>query len=377
MSKRENPDIASTLTKALDAFSKSADKLSGAYRDLLGPQSGVEPSIHDLLLGALESMPAGVVVTDTEGRIVLFNSTAESLTGLYKDDIIGKLYRNVFGADQPLLECSRSHSLSDIHVCTTPIVSIDGSIIGSVGFITAPERTPNLNTTTPNLAPVLAAIEDIIASIAHRMRSPLNAIQIFAELLKHDLDEDKKEMIEDILVGVNSLDAVLSNLLSFARSVKPDFQKVNILDALDESLLFAEPAIKQRGISLLKDGSHNELYSYGDLEQLKQVFFNLILNAIQAMLGGGELRITCSYVQDGKYADVKIQDNGCGIPGEHIDRVFTPFFTTKEGATGLGLCIVYRIIQAHHGAIQINSEPGHGTTVSIQLPVWLDMRHQT
>jgi signal transduction histidine kinase len=377
MSKRENPDIASTLAQALDAFNKSADKLSRAYRELLGPQSDIKPSKHTLLLGALESMPAGVVVTDREGRIVLLNSAAKNLTGLCKDDIIGKFYRDVVGADHSLLERSRSHSLSDIHVCTTPIVSIDGSIIGSVGFITAPERTPNLNTTTPNLAPVLAAIEDIIANIAHRMRSPLNAIQIFAELLKPDLDEDKKEMIEDILVGVNSLDAVLSNLLSFARFVKPDFQKVNILDALDESLLFAEPAIKQRGISLLKDGSHNELYCYGDLEQLKQVFFNLILNAIQAMPGGGELRITCSYVQDGKYADVKIQDNGCGIPGEHIDRVFTPFFTTKEGATGLGLCIVYRIIQAHNGAIQIDSEPGHGTTVSIQLPVWLDMRHQT
>jgi len=377
MSKHENPDIASTLTKVLDAFSKSADKLSGAYRDLLEPQSHIKPSMHTLLLGALESMPAGVVVTDREGRIVLFNTAAEELTGLSREDIMGSFYRDIFGTDHSLLEVpehSKSYSLSDIHIHTTPIGSGGvspplESIIGSVGFITAPERTPNLNTTTPNLAPMLAAIEDIIANIAHRMRSPLNAIQIFAEMLKQDLDEGKKEMVEDILVGVNSLDAVLSNLLSFARPVKPNFQKTNILDALEESLLFAEPAIKQRGISLLKDCSHNELCYYGDLEQLKQVFFNLILNAIQAMPRGGELLITCSYAQDGKYADVRIQDNGCGIPDEHIDRIFTPFFTTKEGATGLGLCIVYRIIQAHHGAIQINSESGRGTTVSIQLPV--------
>jgi signal transduction histidine kinase len=368
MSKHENPDIASTLAKALDAFSKSADKLSGAYTDLLGPQSDIKPSIHTLLLGALECMPAGVVVTDREGRIVLFNTAAEELTGLSREDIMGRFYKDIFSTDHSLLE------RKDIHTCATP-TSSGGvsppleSIIGSVGFITAPERTPDLNATTSNLAPVLAAIEDIIANIAHRMRSPLNAIQIFAELLMEDLDESKKEMVEDILVGVNSLDAVLSNLLSFARPVKPNFQEANILDALDESLLFAEPAIKQRGISLLKDCSHNELCCYGDLEQLKQVFFNLILNAIQAMPRGGELRIICSYAQDGKYADVRIQDNGCGITDENIDRVFTPFFTTKEEATGLGLCIVYRIIQAHHGVIQINSESGRGTAVSIQLPV--------
>lgn len=376
MPNSENPDVASMLAQALDAFNKSAGKLSRIYRDILGPQPHIKPSIHTLLLGALESMPAGVVVTDREGRIVLFNSTAENLTGLCRDDIIGKLYRDTFGEDHPLLD------RTDIHVCMTPIGSggvsppLEG-IIGSVGFITAPERTPDLNATTLNLAPVLAAIEDIIANIAHRMRSPLNAIQLFAELLKQDLDEGKKEMVEDILVGVHSLDAVLSNLLSFAQPMKPDFQKTNILDALDESLLFAEPAIKQRGISLTKECSQNELYCDGDLEQLKQVFFNLILNAIQAMPGGGELRITCSYAQDGKYADVKIKDNGCGILSEHMDRVFTPFFTTKEGATGLGLCIVYRIIQAHNGAIQIDSEPGHGTTVSIQLLVWLDMRLET
>ncbi len=376
MSERENPDIASMLNQALDAFSKSADKLSKAYRDILGPQSHIKPSIHTLLLGALESMPAGVVVTDHEGRIVLFNWAAENLTGISRDDIIGKFYRGTFSADHHLPD------RTDIHVCMTPIGSGGvspplESIIGGVGLIEAPERTPKLNATAPNLALVLAAIEDIIANIAHRMRSPLNAIQLFAELLKQDLDEGKKETVEDILVGVNSLDAVLSNLLSFARSAKPDLQKINILHALDESLLFAEPAIRQRDISLTKECSQDELYCYGDLEQLKQVFFNLILNAIQAMPGGGELCITCSYAQDGKYAHVTIQDNGCGIPDEHIDRIFTPFFTTKEGATGLGLCIVYRIIQAHNGAIQINSEPRHGTTVSIQLPVWVDLRHQT
>ncbi len=153
------------------------------------------------------------------------------------------------------------------------------------------------------------------------------------------------------------------------------FQKVDIVAVLDESLLFAEPAINQQAISLIKEYSHNEIYCHGDLEQLRQVCFNLVLNAIQAMPEGGELRITASGSNEAdaqKYVNISIEDNGCGIADEIIDRVFIPFFTTKEGGTGLGLCVVYRVIQAHKGAIQISSDCKHGTTVSIQLPTEQD-----
>ena len=95
-----------------------------------------------------------------------------------------------------------------------------------------------------SLAPVFTAIVDIIISIAHRIRSPLSAIQLFAELLKQDLDDDKQRIIDEILVGVHSLDAVISNLLSFAQPVKPKFREINLADILGESLIFAAPAIK-------------------------------------------------------------------------------------------------------------------------------------
>ena len=218
---------------------------------------------------------------------------------------------------------------------------------------------------------MLTAIGDIIINIAQQMRSPLSAIQLFAELLRQDLEADSQETVDDILVSVHSLDAVLSNLLSFSQPAKPNLQKVDIVAVLDESLLFAEPVINQQAISLIKGYSHNEIYCHGDLEQLRQVCFNLVLNAIQAMPTGGELRINASYAYEdnaGRYVCIDIEDNGCGIDHEAIDRVFIPFFTTKEGGAGLGLCVVYRVIQAHQGTIQISSNYGHGTIVSMQLP---------
>ena len=238
----------------------------------------------------------------------------------------------------------------------------------------------------PSIEPILTAIGDVIIYVADKMRSPLSAIQLFAEVLKQDLSESKEvetqhalSVLDDILLGVHSLNAVLSNLLSFAQPVSPHYQEVDLVAVLDESLLFAASAMEQQNISLVKKYSHGRLYCNGDVEQLKQVCFNLILNAIQAMPQGGDLCVRAWYSGDGdnppypwkntESINVEIEDSGCGIPDESMDRIFTPFFTTKEGGAGLGLCIVYRVVQAHQGSTQIRSICGHGTTVSIQLPV--------
>ena len=140
----------------------------------------------------------------------------------------------------------------------------------------------------------------------------------------------------------------------------------DIIAILEESLLFAKHAMKQQNISLAKEYSHSELYCSGDLEQLKQVCYNLILNAIQAMPEGGKLQIKASH--NNGYINVEIADSGSGIHDRIMEKIFIPFFTTIEGGTGLGLCIVYRVMQAHNGSIQINSNFGDGTTATIQLP---------
>ena len=354
-----------------------------------------------LLVGALECIPSGVVVVDEEGKAIVFNEAARQLTGLDKRDVVGRPCGNTLEWGQLLLAAletampghCRKRLLSGsegVEIFTAPVRDDNGSIIGAVATIhggTAPHldaggekqedggaqqralgQTAGLRAPAADLRPIFTALDDVIMNVAHRMRSPLSAIQLFVELLKQDLAEDKQQVVDDILVGVHSLDAVLSNLLSLSQPVNPHFEEVDLVGVLDEALAFARPAVKQQGISLAKEYSRSRLCCCGDLEQLKQVCFNLILNAIQAMPEGGQLCINASHSDCMKHAVVEVGDTGCGIQDEHMDRIFTPFFTTKEGGIGLGLCIVYRVIQAHQGSISINSIWGHGTTVSIQLP---------
>ena len=382
MSEHDTKDMDPTLADAFAAFNKSADKLSSLYGRLAARAPGQEfqfPSsgahAQTLLLGALECVPGGIIVVDHECRAVASNTAVQELTGMSGDQIVNSTDIFAETIANATSRCSRTPSLLNIAVetRTTPIADGYGSIIGAVGVLRHKDTSlPSTTSPERSLTPILVAIGDVILTIAHKMRSPLSAIQLFAELLKQDLDRDKQEIVDEILVGVHSLDAVLSNLLSFAQPVKPNLTEVNLAEILDESLVFALPAIKQQAISLVKTYSHDDLHCCGDLEQLSQVCFNLILNAIQAMPEGGELRISALNIREAdarKHINIEIQDNGCGIADEAIDRVFTPFFTTKEGGTGLGLCVVYKVVQAHQGAVQISSNYGRGTIVSIQLPI--------
>ncbi len=352
----ENSAI-SKLMQAFEAFNKSADKLSIAYKQLIN-----EPLINEYnvssesLTGILQNSSNGVIIIDREGKIILFNQSAGDIIGISAKSALGSLFSDIFTTCNTSrnYEINSADSKDNVYIETTENNTNEDS-----------EHNNYEQYTTKTLE----MLSDIILNIAHLMRSPLSAIQIFAELLKQDLDNDKQSMIDDILASVYSLDAVLCNLLSFAQPISLCLQQVNIIDILEDSLSFSKLAINHHGILLEKQYVHDRLICYGDIEHLKQVFLNLILNAIQAMPYGGLLSVRADYNYDYKYINIEIIDNGCGISREHKERIFTPFFTTKEGGTGLGLSVVYKIIQAHHGKIQINSIYGKGTTVSIKLPV--------
>lgn len=345
-------DAISKLMQAFEAFNKSADKLSIAYKQLINEQTINECNISsEFLAKILQNSTDGIIVLSNEGRIKLFNESACNIIGVSAKDVLGAIFGSVF--------------VTQINTKKRE----DKSTQITRNNIFNEKKNSEYNAYEKCTAKMLEVLGDIMLNIAHLMRSPLSAIQIFAELLKQDLDNDKQSMIDDILASVYSLDAVLCNLLSFAQPINPDKQQVDIIDILEDSLSFAMPAINHHGILLERQYSQSKLNCCADTEQLKQVFLNLILNAIQAMPNGGLLHISIDYSPNYKYINIEITDSGVGIPKEFMERIFTPFFTTKEGGTGLGLSVVYKIIQAHYGRIQINSIYGKGTTVSIKLPV--------
>lgn len=215
----------------------------------------------------------------------------------------------------------------------------------------------------------LSALGELSAGMAHEIRNPLGSIQGAAEILKDDYGPDapQQEFIEILLKETDRLNKIVQEFLGFARPKPPELREEDINELLESVLaLTAQPA-RKAGISVEKRLDPAIGKGNLDADLLKQAFLNLVLNSIQAMPEGGILTVE-SARRDGRI-EVKIVDTGMGISAENRKKLFSPFFTTKKDGTGLGLAITYRIIQNHHGTIDVESETGKGSTFTITIPV--------
>jgi len=224
-------------------------------------------------------------------------------------------------------------------------------------------------------ASAMAALGEMSATVAHEIRNPLGAMGIWAGLLERDLDpqDPRRKTLGKITDGLAKLNKIVTNLLVYTRPIATDFRKVRLCALLEEIVDFTEIEIIRlgRNISVEKDfSSSEELYVMADPEKINQATINLCLNAVQAMEDGGVLRVSIEKGagDDEKYVVFTIADTGSGIDREHLEKIFAPFFTTKEDGTGLGLAIVKKILEFHGGRIDIKSELGAGTQVSCYLP---------
>lgn len=218
----------------------------------------------------------------------------------------------------------------------------------------------------------LAAIGEMAAGIAHELKGPLVSIGGFAGRLARKLPQDTNEWAHaDLIVReVLRLEGILSEILLFSKKTTICYHKCSIVDVVKESLAVVNPPLEEKKITVTTKFPRHKLLLLGDCQQLKQVFINIILNALDAMGEGGKLAIQVGTTDlDGKEAvSVKIADTGGGIPLEQLHSIFTPFFTTKEGGTGLGLPIANRIIVNHGGKIHIANHPGLGVEFRVILP---------
>jgi signal transduction histidine kinase len=211
----------------------------------------------------------------------------------------------------------------------------------------------------------LIAMGEMAASIVHEIRSPLCSIELYSSMLSNDLKGSKhSDMANGISTGIKSLNNILTNMLFFAKPQKPSMQDINVNDALEESLKILAPLIDVRGITLVKDNS--DVIISGDTELLKQVMMNILLNAVQAMPQGGELKV---YKEEGEnYIAFAVCDQGRGIDIDNIERIFDPFFSTKDKGTGLGLTIAHKIMQSHNGFIKAERNRDRGSTFRLYFP---------
>jgi len=221
----------------------------------------------------------------------------------------------------------------------------------------------------------LAAMGEMAARVAHEIRNPLGSMAIFANLLERELasEPEKQRLANHISTGIKSLDNLLSNMLLFASSPEAKLKSVDIRKIVEDSLLLAKGHDRSNVSVKAEFCGQTSIMADGVL--LKQLFLNLIINAIDAMDEGGSLKIRTKVVDDRqRYMEIKVSDSGRGIKKEHIDRVFDPFFSTKDRGTGLGLAIVSTVVNAHSGFIDVNSVAGEGTTFTIGFPLLREYR---
>lgn len=216
----------------------------------------------------------------------------------------------------------------------------------------------------------LSALGELSAGIAHEIRNPLASIKGTAEILQEDFPpHDKKyEFLQILIKEVERLNKVVENFLSFARPQAPDLGPCEVNTILKNVLDLVKHPAHKAGVSISTsfDGQGADLIA--DAEQLKQAFLNIILNALQAMPQGGELKITT--VHETPWVKIYFQDRGPGIPPQDLDKIFNPFYTTKGEGTGLGLAITHRIIaENHRGQIEVASKKGKGTCFMVSLPL--------
>lgn len=215
----------------------------------------------------------------------------------------------------------------------------------------------------------LSALGKLSAGIAHEVRNPLASIKGTAEILSDKFKPGDKEyeFVEILIKEVNRLDSVVVGFLDFAKPKPPELKSSKINDIILSVLKLTEHQIAKSGINL-KTRLEDSLPPLSvDPEQLKQVFLNLIINAVQAMPDGGDLEVR-SYRNSSEIV-CTFSDTGIGISKERQNDLFTPFYTSKKNGTGLGLAIVYRILEGHKGGIKFTTEEHKGTCFTISLPI--------
>lgn len=223
----------------------------------------------------------------------------------------------------------------------------------------------------------LKILGELTAGIIHEIRNPLASISTNVQYIRGNVEPGYEywEEIQDISKDLAEIVGIIQKMLNFAKAGPSRSVDTDINFLIDEVLKFLKIRLRKQEISIQKNYASDLPLIPIDQEQIKQVFFNIILNACQAMTKGGQITITTRMGRTDllppavNYVEVGISDNGSGIPTENLPRIFNPFFTTNPGGTGLGLAIAQRIIQTYKGTIEVKSTPGKGTKFTIKLPV--------
>jgi len=356
--------------------------------------------LHRMKLGTdviLQNIGSGITSIDSEGKVIHFNRAASNISGLdsalvekrYFEDVLGPGMSTVAqllrrGLDEGLTVSRGEVEIASVDgrkiplgINTSLIVAESGNRAGVIALyqdLTEVKRVEE----KAKRQETLAALGQFSAGIAHEIRNCLSPIMGSVELLDKELslDGDSKKLMNLISKETERLDVFLNELLFYARAKAPEERVVNLQQLINETIeIVRRHPAHSPGKTVTCRFDAKELYAKMDAEQMKRVFVNLAVNALEAIEGHGQLTIG-THVEEGRmngygqsctFVVVEFEDNGVGIQAEDLERVLEPFYSTKGSGTGLGLSIAQRVVERHNGRLSIESQPGKGTKVRVHV----------
>lgn len=370
---------AQLLREAFDSFSEISHSLEKAYEGLQGRVTSLSHELEETnryLESLLESLPSGVIVRSSQDRITRMNHEARGMLGLIRLPLPATTEEVASAsiAKEALLRAFSETPPSEMELSVpaeprSHIVTCSWSAMPNGDRILLLQDITRLRELEGRVrrSERLAAMGEMALEVAHEIRNPLTGLGLFASLLAEgDLNgEDRRRYADNIQIGIRSLDTIVTNMLSYARSPEPRKQPLVLSELLRELSAFIEPLARGRSIAIdlrLEDRTPIE----ADPEMLRQAFMNLLLNAIQALPSEGRIELRTASSKTSVQAFVR--DTGIGIPDDLREAVFEPRFTTNEKGNGLGLGIVKKVVAAHGGKVELRSRSGWGTEFALSFP---------
>jgi two-component system nitrogen regulation sensor histidine kinase GlnL len=356
-------------------------------------------NLGEYYANVIDSVGDGVIVIDQEGNITLINPAAEEMTGISRKQGKGHPFREIFAGVETLLDMTaktastgmtisdyenivliRSSHMTPVSATSSPLLKDNGEQIGTILILRDLSNIRELERAVRQ-ADRLSTLGTLAAGLAHEIKNPLGGIKGAAQLLERELPEgnDLRDYTGIMLKEVQRVNRIVEELLELAspRPLKP--VKVNLHKTLGDILILQKRAVGKKNINFIQHFDPSIPPLLGDESLLIQLFLNLIKNAVEAVGDAGSIKVTSRVVADysmtqkgerrSRMVAVEISDDGPGIRKDDMERLFTPFFTTKPSGTGLGLAICQKIVSDHRGMIKVDSDPARGTSFTVMLPL--------
>src|SRR6204780_5299356 len=340
--------------------------------------SGALESLQALHENIIHSISSGLITTGLDGRITLVNAAAQRLLERTSDDLMGAPVNQLFLDALPTVESQQTHGEVRFDAPTkfrkTVRVRVAALTVperGDLGYVYVLDDLTEIRRLEREvrMQDKLAAVGRLAAAIAHEIRNPLTSIAGSVSMLSGipEMSEEHRNLLAIVTRESQRLNGIITDFLTYSRGKQYHFEKTDLVRLLEDTLTLMRHRMtaEETGITIESRSAVPEAWVLADGDKIKQVFWNFAENAVRAMRNGGTLKVFIERLGDDW--QVSFADTGTGMTPQQTEKIFEPFQSNFEGGTGLGLAVVYQIVQAHEGKVWARSRPGQGTTLVLRL----------